>query len=139
MADLVVTSASVAVGATSTVSPKLGLAGEAITAGQVVYLFSSNPNTYKLADANAAGNDAAVGVAVNSAASGQYVAVLETNGVLTAGATVAVGAVYVLSATAGGIAPVADLASGWKTTILGVGISATQIQLKIYASGFAVP
>jgi hypothetical protein len=51
------------------------------------------------------------------------------------GATLVVGQVYVLSANAGNIAPVSDLATGWYTTILGIAISTTQLQMGPVNSG----
>lgn len=135
MADVSVTATSVAV-ASDTVIER-GFAGATITAGQTVYLSSSG--TWLLADANASATTANVqGIALNGAASGQPVAVA-VGGSLNPGFTVTVGAVYVLSATAGGIAPVADLATGWYTGIVGVGITASNLRLIMFRAGVAVP
>lgn len=62
-----------------------------------------------------------------------------TAGTLTIGGTVVVGTVYVVSATAGGIAPSADLATGWYTTILGVATTAAKLSMGLKASSVAVP
>lgn len=135
MADVSVTATSVAV-ASDTVIER-GFAGATITAGQTVYLSSSG--TWLLADANASATTANVqGIALNGAASGQPVAVA-VGGSLNPGFTVTVGAVYVLSATAGGIAPVADLATGWYTGIVGVGITSSNLRLIMFRAGVAVP
>lgn len=116
-----------------------GILGATVTAGQTVYLDTST-NTYKLADANASAATATVkGIAMNGGVSAQPVAVAIDGSTLDPGFTVTVGAIYVQSATAGGIAPAADLAQNWRTSIIGVGITASQLQLKIYNSGALVP
>jgi fructose-specific component phosphotransferase system IIB-like protein len=136
MADLVITAANVLPGSSAVI--KEGTAGAAITAGQVVYADSAT-NTYKLADCNSA--TAAVrspkGIALHAAASGQPIAIL-TSGLITIGATVAVGVPYFLSGTAGGIRPLADNVTGDYVTYLGIGKSTTQIDVKIHESGAAM-
>jgi hypothetical protein len=137
VADLVITAANVVAGTNAVVNRSYN-AGATITAGQAVYL-DSTTSTWKLGDANAAAPANTVqGVALHGASSGQPLAV-QTAGPITIGATVAVGTIYVLSATPGGIAPHGDLVSTWYTNVIGVGISATQIQLNIINSGVAVP
>lgn len=136
MADLTITATSVVPGSGAKITE--GLAGATITAGQVVYL-DSTTSTYKLADCNSA--TAAVrspaGIALNGAASGQTVGVLE-RGPITIGATVAVGVPYFLSGTAGGIRPAADNTTGDYVTYLGIGTSTTVIDVKIHESGAAM-
>lgn len=137
MADLTVTATSVLPGTTGA-DFEMGVAGATVTAGQTVYLDTST-NTYKLADANASALTAVVrGVALHGASSGQPLRI-QRAGVYTAGATVVVGTVYVQSATAGGIAPAADLTTGYYTSVLGVGVTASTLGLSIYNSGVAVP
>jgi hypothetical protein len=105
-----------------------GTLGATVTAGQTVYL-DTTTNTYKLADANASALTAVTaGIALNGGVSGQPVKVAIA-GTLDPGFTVGVGEVYVQSATAGGIAPRADLTSGWYTVVLGMGITASQMKL----------
>ncbi len=139
MADLTITAANVqpVSGSTNIV---YGTFGATVTAGQSVYEdTSTSPSTFKLADADASATTAnAKGIALNGGSSGQPAAIA-IGGSITAGGTVVVGKVYVVSATAGGIAPSTDLATGMYTTILGVGISATVIALGIKASGVVVP
>lgn len=136
MADLVITAASVAAGAGST--RENGTAGASITAGQVVYKDASDSNKFKLADNDSA--TAAVrsvyGIALHAAASGQPLTVL-TQGPITIGATTAVGEVYCLSSTAGGICPHADIGAGDYNTIIGIGTSTTVIDVKLHAAGAA--
>lgn len=141
MSDVVVTSTSVAPitgsGAGIDTVIEHGIAAETITAGQSLYLNSSNQ--WAKADANASVTLAAArGIALNGAAANQPIAVA-TNGTLTCGFTATVGTIYVVSATAGGIAPSADLVTGWFTTIIGVGLTAGTISLLFHRSGVAVP
>lgn len=115
-----------------------GILGATVTAGQMVYL-DSTTSTYKLADADASATTAAAkGIAMNGGATGQPVKVA-IGGTLDPGFTVTVGAIYVLSGTAGGIAPVADLAAGDYTFIVGVGITASSLRLILNNSGVQVP
>lgn len=131
MADLVITAASVI----SSGRKETGTAGATVTAGQVVYLDSAD-NKFKLADNDSA--TAAVraphGIALNGAATGQPLTV-HTGGSIVIGATVAVGTVYMLSSTAGGIAPVADLGAGDYNSTIGVATSTTAIDVDIQSAG----
>ena len=137
MADLSVTAAGVQ--ATSNTVTKLVQFGATITAGQSLYLDTSD-SKWKLADANnsttTAGADG-VAVALTNGADGVY-GIIARSGSYAAGATVSEGLVYVVSATAGGIAPAGDLTSGWNATIVGVGAASNQIELRLHASGQTV-
>ena len=136
MADVSVTATSVAPVSGSTLYAD-GFLGATVTAGQTLY-YDSATTSYKLADANASSTTAAVaGIALNGGVSGQPVKVA-IGGTITAGFTVTAGAVYVQSATAGGIAPVADLASGHYPVIVGIGTSASVLKLSFFAGGVAV-
>ena len=137
MADLTITAASVIAGSTAT--KETGTAGASITAGQVVYKDASDSGKFKLADNDSATAAARTvyGIALHAASSGQPLTVLKS-GPITIGATTAVGTVYMLSSTAGGIAPVADAGSGDYVTVLGVGTSTTVIEVNIQAAGAAV-
>lgn len=116
-----------------------GIAGETLTAGQTVY-FKDSDSRYWKADSDSA--TAAVrtlrGIALQGASAGQPVRV-QTGGSITIGGTVAVGTVYLLSDTPGGIMPVADVESGDYTSIVGIGTSTTVILLSIRNGGVAVP
>ena len=137
MADITVTAANVVSG--SDAIKKQGVAGASITAGQPLYIDTANNNVLKLADANASLLTSTVdGIALHAAATGQPIT-YQSGGLITIGATVAVGTVYVVSATAGGIAPSADLATGMYTAILGVATTSGILQLRINNSGVAVP
>lgn len=118
MADISVTANSVAVAANGVVERTYN-AGATITAGQAVYLDSSN--TWQLAQADGtaaeAGSGLNFGISLHASVSGQPLAV-QTGGTITIGATVVAGTPYVVSATAGGIAPFADLVSTNRVTYL---------------------
>ena len=132
MADLTITAANVKsedpVGTLNVTGTKEGFAEVAITAGKSVYL---DGTTVKLADNNASidftGKN--IGIALNDAAAGQPVK-FKTAGKITLG-TGTESEIYVVSATAGGIAPAADLASGNTTVILGIGAGSNQLDMTI--------
>lgn len=133
--DLTITASDVLEGSGAGVGN--GIAGATIAAGEVVYEDAADSAKLKLADANTSSATAAVkGIAINSAAAGQRVSYVKS-GPTTLGAVLTVGKVYVLSATAGKIAPVADLASGWRTSILGVAKSTTSLDVQINNSDTA--
>lgn len=127
--DLAITPAAVVKGTGAVV--RNGTAGVAITAGQTVYEDASDGNKVKLADADLSAAAATLkGVALHAAAAGQPIA-YQDGGNLTLNAVLTAGKVYVLSATAGGIAPVADLAAGWRTSLVGIALSTTSLMLLI--------
>lgn len=113
--DLTITAADVQ---DSSSTKSSGVAGETITAGQVVYLKSSDSRLWKAQCDGTAAEATAVGVAAHAALAGQPLAYY-ASGTIDIGATT-VKTVYVVSATAGGIAPIADLATGNYISILGV-------------------
>ena len=139
MADLTLTSANVAPSDNAvTIS---GIAAVAIAAGQPVYedtaaLDSIGRPKFKLYDANATTPTAITsgvrGIAANSAGTNQPVSVVIYDPAFTHGlAGVTKGDVLIASATAGGIAPVADLASGWRPAVVLIATSATVAVLQI--------
>lgn len=134
MADLSLTASAIVAGSGAYVLS--GTAGATITAGQAVYLDSSD-SKYKLADcdsATAAVRDV-VGIALNGASDGQPIDII-TEGDLTVGSVLTGGIPYFLSPNAGGICPIADIAVGDYYTIIGIAKSATVLSVKIHASGF---
>jgi hypothetical protein len=107
-----------------------GLAGATITAGQVVTLNTST-NRYVLADANVAALIKVEGLAAHGASAGQPLAVLVEDDDLTLGATLSMTApIYVLSDTAGGIKPSADITTGDFPTVLLIAKSTTKCILR---------
>ena len=133
-ADISVTAANVL--PASDASYIEGTAGEAVTVGQTVMRKSSDGKIYK-GDANGATN-ALLGICVAAAPAVNQPIVVQTAGNINPGGTATAGTIYVLSATAGGIAPSSDLASGHTVCILGVATSASNIYLNVFNSEASV-
>lgn len=111
-----------------------GIAGEAILAGQPVFVDATDSNKIKLSGASAA-KRVCVGLAVNSApAAGQKVRFARKDATFNAGITVAAGAHVYLSATAGLLADAA-LGTGNYGVYIGTGIGSNQINLNPNAGG----
>jgi hypothetical protein len=134
MADITITPGNVVPSAAVAGTQRIfrATAGATITAGQLIYLDTADASKAKLADANSATALARVpiGIAINGASSGQEVAYVKEDNNLAIGATVSNGAAYVLSATPGGIAPIADQTTGWFPCIVAVGISSTRVAFR---------
>jgi hypothetical protein len=133
MADLSITAANVLAG--SGAKTTSGTAGATVTAGQVLY-YDSATSSYKLADTDSATVAARspAGIALHAAASGQPLTILQS-GLITIGATVAVGVSYWLSGTAGAICPVADVAPGDYPVIIGIGVSTSVLKVQFLEAG----
>ncbi len=133
MADLTQTAANVASGSGATTQRRD--AAVAITAGDTVYVDSNGDlalceNDQTATEANCAG------IALNDAAAGQPV-VYQVAGQINVGATLTAGEVYVVGAVGGAIAPVADVLATEFTTILGVAISTSLLEMGLLPSGVA--
>jgi hypothetical protein len=133
MADLSITAANVVKGSNAVV--EAGTAGATITAGQVVYKDAAD-GKYKLADADSATAAAKAprGIALNGASDGQPLSIIRS-GDVTIGATLTAGTAYYLSPVAGGIAPLADVASGDDVVLLGLAESASVLAVDIQITG----
>lgn len=136
MADLSITAASVTPGSDSV--SETGYLGETVTAGQPIYKSSSDGLWYK-ADNNSATAAARTpgGIAMNGGAVGQPVRV-HKSGDLNMGSILTAGVAYYLSDTAGGICPVADLASGEYPCFIGIAKSTSVLKVNITPSGVAL-
>lgn len=135
MADLVITASQVV--PSTNARFQTGDAGEALTAGMPAYRKTADRKWYK-ADADAVDSAEAAGIVVCDAAAGQRVFVQDDGDlVLGAAAAPVAGETYVVSATAGKIAPIADLASGDYVTHLGVGKTGNKLQLHVHPSRLA--
>lgn len=120
--------------ATATTNKKLtDTAGEAISAGDLIYKLSSDSKMYRALNDTAA-HAAHKGMAINSAATGQPVT-YQYEGDVDPGATVAVGEVYGVSVNAGKVAQVGDLASTKFRSIFGVGLTTSTIRIGINNTG----
>jgi hypothetical protein len=140
MADLTITAADVALSQNTSLVTDIFQSGQAgIAPGKPVY-FNTSDSKYKLADANEtspAEAPRAAAIALSYAGLNEYFFAV-TRGKFILGATLAVGTVYVVSGNVGMIAPIADAASGWEITILGVATSTTVLDLQINASQASV-
>src|SRR5262245_7735968 len=135
MPDLTITPTGVLKGSDATINAQ-SVFGETVTAGMVVYKKSTDGKWWK-AQADTTPEEAGqggLGVALNGGAVDQP-AFVQTGGTITIGATVAVGLLYVVSAAAGGIAPSADLVTGNKVSLLGIGATATTLLLSVHVYG----
>jgi hypothetical protein len=118
MADLTVTAASVIAG-TNAITES-AIAGETLTAGQVVYKKASDGKYYK-AQCDGTTEEAGsggLGIALHAAGANQPIR-FQRGGGLVIGATTVKTSIYCLSATAGGICPEADLVSTNKRVYIG--------------------
>jgi len=111
-------------------------AGETITAGMSVYIDTTTGKAKK-ADANASAlTSVARGIATHGASDGQPLRV-QIGGDINMGATLAVNTAYVVGATAGDVAPIADLTTGWYGALLGIAISTSVLRLCVTNTGVA--
>jgi hypothetical protein len=107
-----------------------GIAGATITGGQAVSV-SKSSGKYVLADANDDDLSNVAGIAAHGASANQPLAIITEDPECTLGATLSMSApIYVLSSTAGGIAPAADVGDTEYPVIIGIAISTTKINLK---------
>ena len=128
--DLSITTANFLPSASIAAKKEIGKAGAAITIGQLLY-YDDTAASWKLADANVAAASVCWGIAGSAAAIGQPVIVITEDPDLTLGATLSMTApIYCLSATAGGIAPVADLTTGWYPNVVLIATSTTKCIFK---------
>jgi hypothetical protein len=135
MADIAITAANVLASSTAVVRNEY-TAGETLTAGQAVYLNSSN-QWIKL-DLNAAATGNGItdlrGVTRNGAASGQPVSVVTYDTDFTLGGTLTNGTAVYGSNTAGGITHDVPT-TGAYPVVLGIAKSTTKMVLNPTASG----
>lgn len=93
--------------------------------------YNATTKKYVLADADVVGLTEVEGLAANSASTGQPLRIVTEDPELILGATLSMTApVYVLSGTAGGIAPSADIGTGEYPILMIVATSTTTCILK---------
>jgi hypothetical protein len=131
MADISITAANVVPDAGYSFVE--GSAGEALTAGLVVYQKASDSKYWIAHCETSLATAAAVGIALHGAAANQPIRVM-TAGTITIGGTVAIGTIYLLSAS-GGIMPMGDIATADWITKLGIGTTAAKISVRVHQSG----
>lgn len=114
------------------------VAGATLTRGMPCYV-SATTGQALIADANDTATKAeVVGIALQDAAAGQPVRLM-TSGTLAFGTVLTAGTVYVVSATAGAIAPYADLTTNDFVSILGVATSTSNLRVNLINSGIQKP
>lgn len=121
MADLTITATSVVPISGSVQS---GIAGETITAGNSLYIKAADGKLWKAQCDGTAEEATCVGVAMNGGAVNQPVAYV-ADGSVNIGATTSKATTYVVSATAGGIAPQADLIATNRISYVGYATDTT--------------
>lgn len=131
-ADLSITAANVVPSSNAVI--RYATAGATITAGQLIYqdtadVDAAGQGKAKLSDANGATALRVVdGIAINSASAGQIVAFVTYDPALQiASSGLTANTILISSATAGGIAPSADLTTGWYLTVIAVVKNTTSI------------
>jgi len=109
----------------------IGTAGATITAGQPLYYDSTNVQ-YKPANSVAASPQYIVaGVAGASANVGQDIVVVTRDPNMSPGYTINAGNISILGNVAGQVNDVADRASTWFVTVLGVGIGGNRVNFQL--------
>jgi hypothetical protein len=140
MADLVITAAQVKL---LNGTPKRGIAGVALAAGQAFYIDTLDGNRFKLADANGfADARVCAGIVLNNAAVDQPVQYADAGQIrLSTGSTVGLaGLMVVLSGNPGQLAPHTDLTTGWQANLIGFLDSTGKIlNLALATSGVTLP
>lgn len=131
MADLVITAANVQ--PTGSTAERKGVAAVAITAGQSVYIDANGEVDLCQNDLTAT-EAACRGIALADAAANQPI-VYAVSGEVNLGSVLTAGAVYIVGAAGGGIAPEADAITGEYVTIVGVAVSTTNLKIGIVQSG----
>jgi len=142
MADISQTAANVAVGASTTPTKRVQ-AGEALTQGQPVYRSTTDSKYYKC-DADTLATSICDGIVLTPAATSGYLLIAEPSAspgvsLVNLGATLTVGLEYYVSTTAGGICPIADLASGDFPTSLGFATTAALLDFRSISAQVAKP
>lgn len=134
MADLTVTATSVV---NSTCVQQVVLAGETITHGMALYLKSSDSKYWKAQHDGTAAEADCVAISLTGAAASQSMVIAKPGGLINVGATLTVGEIYMVSATAGGIAPIADIGAADYVSIIGYGSTTALMQFLGTTTGLA--
>ena len=134
MADLTITAANVVQGANA--MTEAGLAGVLIATGRVVYRDVAT-RKFLLADTNSATAESRrpFGISLNGAATNQPVMVQKSGDINFGSDILTPGVVYYLSATAGGICPIADLTTGDYPCVIGMAKTAAILTIDIQTTG----
>jgi len=128
MADITVTAANVR--AYDGASTKVVTAATTVTAGQLVYMDTTDSNKYRPAESDAAAAAIIAGIALTNSSDGDPL-IIQNGGDVNPGGTVAVGQWYTASSNAGGIAVESDVASGNYPSLFGLGLTTSKIHMVI--------
>lgn len=112
----------------SGVRPATVKAGATITPGQVCYL-DTTVNEHILADADTDTASVVSGISIDGGVDGRDMYLAIPGSVINVGFTTTAGTIYVLSTTAGGIAPWADLGTGDYVNVLFIGNGTAVVEL----------
>lgn len=140
MADISITAANVALGA-STTPNKVVQVGESVTQGMPLYLHTDGK--WYQCDANDGVAKAVVGaIALTSASTNGYAlvampATTPGRSMVNLGATLAVGTAYAVSATKGAIAPIADITSTQFVSVIGIATTTALLDFQVSISNTA--
>ncbi|MBR1193235.1 hypothetical protein [Bradyrhizobium sp. AUGA SZCCT0160] len=132
MVDITITAANVLPGAGAVTEQ--GTAGETITAGQALYKDSTGNWMKADADSAVAAARDAKAIALCGASANQPITV-QRSGEITLGGMTAGVTYYLSGATAGGIAPIADVGTGEYFDVIGIAKSTTVMKLLFGYSG----
>lgn len=140
MADLTITAANVAKSSNAKVISNKNGSGT-LTAGTACAIDGNSEVAAADCDSGTAVLRTFVGILIGPSADNQP-AVYQEDGDINLGATLVPGTVYVLSATAGGICPIADLVTGDYVVLIGYAISTSILRMfpkAIRNTGIQVP
>ncbi len=126
MADITVTVANVAW--VSGKRPFVGKAGATVARGKAAYL-NLTTLKYELADADTDAESVCAGIFLSDGYNGADVLIAPPGAVINWGATLTAGTIYVLSTTAGGVAPWADISTGDYTVVLAIGAGTANAEI----------
>lgn len=140
MATITITKANVI--PTSNTVRNTGIAGEALEAGQFLYLKASDGKWYK-ADAttlekSGSGNPQNLRMALADAGTNQPIVFAEPGSLIAIGTVVTRALWYVLSATAGKMADHGDLTTGQYSVLMGYAVSTSQFLFSPYPTGLTI-
>lgn len=108
--------------------PFVGKAGANIAAGNQLYL-NTTTMKYGLAAAGADATSIYAGVALSDGVDGRDMLIAPPGAVINWGATLTAGTIYVLSATAGAVAPWADLTTGQYVVVAAIGAGTANAEI----------
>ena len=135
MADVTITAANVRPTEDGDWVLGQGIAGETVTAGQVLYADATDGGKLKAADADSLQKAHAVGVAMSNAAEDQPIRYLASGPAILGSGNLVRGRVYYASSNAGGLCRESDIATSKYTTAVGVATTTSELTVHLVVSG----